>query len=314
MYYPLVGWQEKKVLSRVSVSSFFGGVQRFAGQAVGQAQRAYNQLDRASGGWLPGGGVASPLTRAKQEGERKLTQQYQESIDRQSAANDYVGKPGRFADQGMLFNAGRAALQAGVNPLAVAVGSKPDVSKLAKYYNDFPDVANEYTAPVNMFLRYLSGSGAEGMKISSREGKLLYDVSQKGIDAFKNASPEQLANVKEGYRQEYGQGVEKRFDEGQIPWGTSNPQLYKNRKDRNTLNLSVGRYWAKQDGENVNIPDEKYDFPYANKQSILDKVSSFLKIPTPSAVSDTLVRQGYGKPFDYSAVIKPTGEVDFTPR
>jgi hypothetical protein len=294
-------------------SSFFNPLRFAQGFAKNVAQR-YGEADKNLGGWLPGGGTASPLTRYKQEGERKLTQQYQESIDRQSAANDYVGKPGRFADQGMLFNAGRAALQAGVNPLAVAVGSKPDVSKLAKYYSDFPDVANEYTAPVNMFLRYLSGSGAEGMKISSREGKLLYDVSQKGIDAFKNASPEQLANVKEGYRQEYGQGVEKRFDEGQIPWGTSNPQLYENRKDRNTLNLSVGRYWAKQDGENVNSPDEKYDFPYANKQSILDKVSSFLKIPTPSAVSDTLVRQGYGKPFDYSAVIKPTGEVDFTPR
>ena len=274
----------------------------------------YRQADKQLGGWLPGGGAASPLTRYKQEGERKLTQQYQQSIDRQSAANDYVGKPGRFAGQGMLFNAGRAALQAGVNPLAVAVGSKPDVLKLTKYYSDFPDVANEYTAPVNMFLRYLSGSGAEGMKISSGEGKLLYDVSQKGIDAFKNASPEQLANVKEGYRQEYGQGVEKRFDEGQIPWGTSNPQLYENRKDRNTLNLSVGRYWAKENGENVNIPDEKYDFPYANKQSTLDKVYSFLKIPTASAVSNTLVRQGYGKPFDYSALIKPTGEVIFTPR
>jgi hypothetical protein len=272
------------------------------------------EADKGLGGWLPGGGTASPLTRYKQEGERNLTQQYQQSIDRQSAANDYVGKPGRFANEGMISNAGRAALQAGVNPLAVAVGSKPDVSKLAKYYNDFPDVANEYTAPVNMFLRYLSGSGAEGMKISSREGKLLYNVSQRGIDAFRDAPPEQLANVKEWYRQEYGQGVEKRFDEGQIPWGTSDPQLYKNRKDKNTLNLSVGRYWAKQDGENVNIPDEKYDFPYANKQSTLDKVSDFLKIPTPSSVSNTLVRQGYGKPFDYSAVVKPTGEVDFTPR
>lgn len=46
------------------VSSFFGGVQRFAGQALGQAQRAYSQLDQASGGWLPGGGVASPATKA----------------------------------------------------------------------------------------------------------------------------------------------------------------------------------------------------------------------------------------------------------
>lgn len=46
------------------ISSFFGGVQRFAGQALGQAQRAYSQLDQASGGWLPGGGVASPVTKA----------------------------------------------------------------------------------------------------------------------------------------------------------------------------------------------------------------------------------------------------------
>ena len=60
----MVGWQEKKVLSKVPVSNFFGEVQRFAGQAMGQAKRAYNQLDRASGGWLPGGGVASPATKA----------------------------------------------------------------------------------------------------------------------------------------------------------------------------------------------------------------------------------------------------------
>jgi len=293
-------------------SSFFDPIQFVQGFAK-KVSQGYGIADKALGGWLPGGGTASPLTRYKQEGERNLAQQYQQSIDRQFAANDYVGKPGRFSNEGMISNASRAAFQAGVNPLAVAVGSKPAILKLAKYYNDFPDVANEYTAPVNMFLRYLSGSGAEGMKISSGEGKLLYDVSQKGIDAFKNSSPEQLANVKEWYRQQYGQGVEKRFNEGQIPWGTSDPGLYENRKDRNTLNLSVGRYWAKQDGENVNIPDEKYDFPYANKQSILDKVSSFLQIPTPSQVSNNIVRQGYGKPFDYSAVIKPTGEVDFTP-
>ncbi len=45
------------------ISGFFGGVQRFAGQALNQAQRAYSQLDQASGGWLPGGGTASPITK-----------------------------------------------------------------------------------------------------------------------------------------------------------------------------------------------------------------------------------------------------------
>lgn len=48
---------------KMPVSSFFGGVQRFAGQALKQAQRAYGQADKATGGWLPGGGTASPLTR-----------------------------------------------------------------------------------------------------------------------------------------------------------------------------------------------------------------------------------------------------------
>jgi len=50
----------------VPLSDFFTGVQRFAGQAVGQAQRAYTQLDKESGGWLPGGGTAAPPVRVMQ--------------------------------------------------------------------------------------------------------------------------------------------------------------------------------------------------------------------------------------------------------
>jgi hypothetical protein len=48
----------------MSLSNFFSGAQRFAGQALGQAQKVYQQADRATGGWLPGGGTASPITRA----------------------------------------------------------------------------------------------------------------------------------------------------------------------------------------------------------------------------------------------------------
>jgi hypothetical protein len=48
----------------VPLSSFLGNVQRFAGQKIGEAQRAYQQLDKSTGGWLPGGGVASPITKA----------------------------------------------------------------------------------------------------------------------------------------------------------------------------------------------------------------------------------------------------------
>ena len=44
-------------------SSFFTGLQRFAGHALGGIQSGYAQADRALGGWLPGGGTASPITR-----------------------------------------------------------------------------------------------------------------------------------------------------------------------------------------------------------------------------------------------------------
>jgi len=46
------------------LSNFLSGAQRFAGQALGQVQKAYQQADRAAGGWLPGGGTASPITRS----------------------------------------------------------------------------------------------------------------------------------------------------------------------------------------------------------------------------------------------------------
>ncbi len=99
---------------------------------LNQVNQKYKEADKVTGGWLPGGGTASPLTRYKQEGEQKMAQKYQQSIDRQFATNDYVGKPGRFADKDMFFNASRAALQAGVNPLDVVFGSKPAITKVAK--------------------------------------------------------------------------------------------------------------------------------------------------------------------------------------
>jgi hypothetical protein len=50
------------------VSSFFSGLQRFAGQALGQAQKDYGKIDRSLGGWLPGG-VASPISNIRKQVE-----------------------------------------------------------------------------------------------------------------------------------------------------------------------------------------------------------------------------------------------------
>ena len=107
---------------------------QFLNQFLNEVGQKYKQADQRLGGWLPGGGTASPLTRYKQEGERKLAQQYQQSIDRQSAANDYVGKPGRFAGESQAVNVLRAVLTAGANPVGVIQGNPTDVRNLAEYY------------------------------------------------------------------------------------------------------------------------------------------------------------------------------------
>ena len=56
------------------ISSFFSNIgnqaRRFAGQALGRTQQSYKQLDEQLGGWLPGGGTASPLTRSAQQLDR----------------------------------------------------------------------------------------------------------------------------------------------------------------------------------------------------------------------------------------------------
>ena len=132
---------------------------------VGQT---YKAADKATGGWLPGGGVASPLTRARQEGERKMAEQ----IRRQ--AGQYAGQPGRLAGQGQLLNAVRATTQAGTNPVSVALGDPSAVKKVSEYYAQYPEMQNEFDLNTNMFLRYLSGTGSDGLKVAPDVGKQLY--------------------------------------------------------------------------------------------------------------------------------------------
>ena len=313
----------------MSVSSFFGGVQRFAGQAVGQAQRAYTQLDRASGGWLPGGGVASPLTRAKQEGERKLTQQYQQSIDRQSAANDYVGKPGRFAGQSQFLNALRAITTTGANPIGIMQGNKTDIKKTAEYYKQFPDVTNEYDLNTNMFLRYLSGVGSEGLQIPQNVGTQIYqDIKEQEKKIMDPATREDVLNSP--YNPAY---IKPNLLKGNVPvyyLGQSETKglriggpgltLVKDIGERKQLDRSLGSYWA-EPGENESYEiKDRYNFGYApkNKEGFGGSLTRFnptpgfaaLISPDPAAqLGRNLVKAGYGTPYSTNLQVRPDGQV-----
>jgi len=296
----------------VPVSSFFGGIQRFAGQALGQAQRAYGQLDQAAGGWLPGGGVASPLTRAKQEGERKMAEQ----INQQQ--NQSVGQPGRFSRQSQLFNAIKAITQAGANPIGIVLGNQEDIKKTSEYYKQYPDMQNEFDLNTNMFLRYLSGTGADNLQISPEVGKQLYSDIKEQEQKFTNPQ----------FRQEIIDSpmnpayIKKNILAGKTPvyYGGSSEAIKPHHVllptdvgNRWQLAKSLGSYWAEPSDKGYTVKNERYNFWYApeEKDGVKGGAEATRAIPTSIAdIGRGLVRKGYGTPFTYTLNIDPTGKVD----
>jgi len=319
----LVGWQEKKVLSNVPASSFFDGVQRFAGQVLGQAQRSYSALDRASGGWLPGGGTASPLTKYKQEGERKLTQQYQESIDRQSglghgqANAPYVGRPGELAEKGTISNSLDVLNRAGASPLGFITQNPNDLKLVKNYFTENPDVTNQYSLPVNMFLRYYTGIGAEGLKLSPEQGqKILTGIKTAQSDL---SDPAQRTSFYSNLSPAYAQSYKQKIESGMIPVATP-----RSLPVQGEVNLSLGRHWAKPLPGGSYQVDEDFNFPYAPKNkegspgiaemsSRPNWFSALGALTNPQSLANDLVSRGYGTPFRYRLNVSPSGDVQTQP-
>lgn len=270
----------------------------------------YKEADKATGGWLPGGGVASPLTRAKQEGERKMAKQ----IRRQS--EQYVGQPGRFASQGQLLNAIRATTQAGANPVLVALGNPKAVEKVSKYYAQYPETQNEFDLNTNMFLRYLSGTGADGLKIAPEVGKQLYSDIKQREQQFLNpqyresiiSNPINPAYIKQGLLAGRTPVYYGGSSEAIVPQKTLLPT---DKGERWQLDRSLGSYWAEPTDDGYAIKNERYNFGYApvNKEGV--KGASDIK-SIPASITDigrNLVKQGFGNPFTYNLNVSPSGAV-----
>lgn len=285
--------------------------QRFLNQ-VGQK---YKEADKALGGWLPGGGVASPLTKARQEGERKIAEQ----IKRQS--EQYVGQPGRFAGQGQLLNAVRATVQAGTNPVSVALGDPGAVKKVSEYYAQYPEMQNEFDLNTNMFLRYLSGTGSAGLKVAPNVGRQLYSDIQTQEQKFTNPQYREMQISPLSRNPGY---IRENLLAGRIPvyyGGYSDAvsphqaQLAIDKGERWQLQNSLGSHWAKPTDNGYEIQGEKYNFAYApvGKEGRKDRQGmSFLPV-TPADIGRNLVTQGFGNPFTYGLNIDKAGVIKVIP-
>lgn len=285
--------------------------QRFLNQ-VGQK---YKEADKAVGGWLPGGGVASPLTKARQEGERKMA----ERIKRQS--EQYVGQPGRFAGQGQLLNAVRATVQAGTNPVSVALVDPGAVKKVSEYYAQYPEMQNEFDLNTNMFLRYLSGTGSDGLKVAPNVGRQLYSDIQTQEQKFTNPQYREMQISPLSRNPGY---IKENLLAGRIPvyyGGYSDAvsphqaQLAIDKGERWQLQNSLGSHWAKPTDNGYEIQGEKYNFAYApvGKEGRKDHQGMFFLPVTPVDIGRNLVTQGFGNPFTYGLNVDKSGVIKVIP-
>jgi len=156
----------------VPLSSFFGGVQRFAGQALGRAQRAYGQVDKSVfGGALPGGADSPLIGKSRPYFERPRPsfgpQGATSAMGAASALGSSRSPSGDFRSQfekdlGDVTNRVATAV-AGAQPFVkstVESAPAPVRSLLSGGLNALPISAN-------LFARYYTGLGSEGLQLPS---------------------------------------------------------------------------------------------------------------------------------------------------
>lgn len=315
------------------LSSFF----RKAGQV-------WSQADSVLGGWLPGGGTASPLTRAKQEGERELAKRHQESLARQSASYDYQGKPGRFAGQGQGLNALRAVTQAGASPVGVLLSNPKEIQKVSQYYAANPDIQNEYDLNTNMFLRYLSGTGVGNLQIPQTLGRQLYADIKQSRGKYSDPAFMQSALNQPGIQPWYKEKLKSGYTPVYYASGDVGPETVLQRRfgdaspseqkasykamhtgtvgEQWQLRSSLGSAWVDptKTDDKYTIRGEKYDFVYApkDKGGFVSDTSFWgrpLFLPvSPDQVGRGIISQGYGKPYEYDLDVDSAGNVKFNPQ
>ena len=245
--------------------------------------------------------------------------------------NEYVGQPGRFAGEGQLVNVLRATTQANVNPLDIVKGNSQSVGKLAGYYRQFPGLMNEFDLNTNMFLRYLSGVGAEGLQIPKETGQQIYKDIKEQEKKFSDPKFRERV-INNPYNPEY---IRKGLLQGKTPvyyLGSKEAveaivpmreTLPVDVDERWQLDKSLGSFWATPGNSQGYDITDRYNFMYApatkegrstplinTPRTGLAGFSAFLAPQGLANVGRNLVKSGYGTPYTTNLQVLPGGQVN----
>jgi hypothetical protein len=216
----------------------------------------------------------------------------------------WAGEAGQFAAKGSFQNGLDAINKAGASVMGFLQGKSNDIELVTRFYSKNPEVANQYDLPVNLFVRYISGIGAKGLKVSQPQGQKVL----KQIEAAKQNLPAMVAWTEQNMRPDHVASYKRNIAKGMIPVSGASPRDAE-------IDNSLGRFWAMPQKDGSYLITEDFNFSYAPKgQGGDDKRAAGMRRAIPSlspvAQAQRLVSGGYGKPFKYTLRIWPDGRVN----
>jgi len=222
--------------------------------------------------------------------------------------------------------------KAGANPIGILTGNQGDVRKLGKFYGADENQKALNTLPLDsqLFMRYLSGRGAQGMTIGQDRGQAIYDSI---IDQQNNLQGPKRNAILHQIKSNYGDSHYQRVMKGDIPVyfggsseGIAHPSTVPSDKPfRGELKNSLGSFWATPNQDDSFDIDERYNFSYApgsnegewndedadkRREMYRQNLSTSLN---PADIGRRIVMQGEGRPFGYKLRVDPKGSVLVNP-
>lgn len=241
-------------------------------------------------------------------------------IQAKNKAQSWAGQPGQFADKHMFQNAIDAINKTGASVKGFADGNKNDLALVKNFYSDPKNtgVLNQYDMSTNLYLRYLTGRGAEGIEIGPERTKQLSSAIEMQKENLKD--PMAIENI----RRSYGQGHIDRINQGHIPVYFQGSKeaiapikatIPRDLPGTGDFSTSLGSFWATPNDQGGYTITDTYDFRYApknkggdgdpelRKQAEKWYGGGFLHHYNPKNVAGRHAVAGLGHPFTYTLQI-----------
>jgi len=231
----------------------------------------------------------------------------------------------------MPFRFAKDIWDAGANPFGIFTGNQDDVRKIADFYGaqENSERLNQMPLDSQLFMRYLSGKGAEGMSIDQERGKA---IRQAILDQEANLRGPTREHKLENIKKNFGDGHYKRIMQGHVPvyfGGHSEAfnfpgTIPSDKPYRGELKNSLGSFWAVPNNDGSYDIEERYNFYYApgskegwndaqhakRREMLRSQLSTSLN---PADIGRKIVMQGEGQPYSYRLRVNPDGTVLMNP-